>query len=747
MQFYGAWWELCKNSDVHFQQAFESEWNKLMNYVPEKHRDSVWLRDYIYATHTKWCFAWTWSSVTLGVHSTQRSESIHAVIKALLSNNSTLIDVITKLEEWVRTKKMQAQTSLYMDCVKFSTGNTLRQNRLISCMNETFHDHAIKIVTANMHRSLEFAVQDVVNLQNVPTGMYTVQAAQEMSSIQKDFFGPVQWVNNFLERNPEYDEASSSDIHHLDRAVSVHDFFPLFRNVYLSDGENCSCQYPKMQGLPCEHCFAVLLIKKQAKLMPDIFLTNTCWHIQSDETESQFQIWCKQLLSMNNALPQPQIPNSTARSRYNGLMLTAKTMVSGYSLTVADTDWLEDQMVQMCLGLKERHETQKTKQDTDKTLKSAPGALRKCSACGVTGHRADNPKLCEKHRDFKPSAVGFVTPLSFTNRPLQIGSLLPAQNPGAPPVVQLESDAQSAAVTDAAAAGAVVQPGAPLAEVVQLESDAQSAVVTDAAAAGAVVQPGAPLAEVVSAQIFGTPVSLNAFSETYDEFDARLRRSHLYPRPVPGNGACFWSACLFGMQWLAKRNTIWATATRIPATPMGMRQKVLDFMQTNLQTNWTLKDLSFMTTFEEAIIGELPFGVFCGLTGVYLRPASVTEWFEASRKEFSYTSLCCVQATALCFGIVIKVFIQGSNAVEQYVTRDCLLQAPEVAANVDPDVCVCLCKKDRASHFDSCEWVAPKVYAQNPATKQGRGKTKQNRYKSATELQGKKAKKAKKHDK
>jgi hypothetical protein len=131
MQFYGAWWELCKNSDVHFQQAFQSQWEKLLLLIPENHRESIWLRDYIYATHKKWCFAWTWSTVTLGVHSTQRCESIHAVIRMLLSNNSTLLEVIMKLEEWVRTKKMQAQTSLYIDCVKFSTGNTLRQNRLI----------------------------------------------------------------------------------------------------------------------------------------------------------------------------------------------------------------------------------------------------------------------------------------------------------------------------------------------------------------------------------------------------------------------------------------------------------------------------------------------------------------------------------------------------------------------------------------------------------------------------------------
>jgi hypothetical protein len=719
MQFYGAWWELCKNSDVHFQQAFESEWAKLLNLVPEKNRDSPWLRDYIYATHTKWCFAWTWSSVTLGVHSTQRCESIHSVIRMLLSNHSTLVEVIEKLEEWVRTKKMQAQTGLYMDCVKFSTGNTLRQNRLISCMNKTFHDHAIKIATANMHRSLECAVHDAINLQNVPTGMYSVRSAQDISSIQKDFFGPVQWVDNFLQRNPDYDEAITADINRLDRAVSVHDFFPLFRNVYLSDGESCSCQYPQMQGLPCEHCFAVLVIKKQATVMPDIFLKNTFWHIESDETESQFQLWCKQMLMMREATPQPKLPVSTPRSRYIGLMLTAKTMVSGYSLTVTDTDWLEEQMVQMCLGLKDRHTTT---QDT-LTSAAAKSSGRKCTACGLTGHRNDNARMCAKHKDYQASAV------SFTSNILQIGSLAPAQVTGAPPapVVQLGlEDAQIGSLAPTQVTGA------PPALVVQLQ-DAQNGLIPPAQDTGA--PPAAPN--------FGSPASLDQMVESYDEFDARLKVSNLYPRPVPGDGACFWSACLFGMQWLAKRNTVWCKATQIPSTALEMRNDVLNFMHSNLKTNWAEKGLNGMTTFEDAINQEIPFGVLSGLTDETCYPTCTEAWFTVMRKEDSYTSLCCVQATALRFRLFLKVFIQGSNAVEQYVTQDTLLQLPGLSHFVDPDVCVCLCKRDRGGHFDACEWVAPKVYAHNPATKKGRGKAKQNRHKSAIERPKKTVKKAK----
>jgi hypothetical protein len=194
------------------------------------------------------------------------------------------------------------------------------------------------------------------------------------------------------------------------------------------------------------------------------------------------------------------------------------------------------------------------------------------------------------------------------------------------------------------------------------------------------------------------------------------------------------------MQWLAKRNTKWAKATQIPATAMELRHKVVDFMQINLQTNWALKGLSTSICFQDAIVDEFRFGVVCGLTGQTLHPQSVAEWFEASRMEFTFTSLCCVQATALCYDLVIKIFIQGSNAVEQYVPRDCLLQDQEHAANVNPDVCLCLCKRDRGGHFDPCQWVAPKVYAHNPPTKVGRGKARQNRFKSSTEIARKKTK-------
>jgi hypothetical protein len=221
---------------------------------------------------------------------------------------------------------------------------------------------------------------------------------------------------------------------------------------------------------------------------------------------------------------------------------------------------------------------------------------------------------------------------------------------------------------------------------------------------------------------FGEPDSIDQFEETYDEFDARLCRSNLFPRPVPGNGACFWLACLRGMQWLAKRNNTWAKATKVPATAMEMRQKVLDFMETNLKTNWYEKGLSSMTDFETAILAELPYGVLCGASGETLRPTCIPSWFEVMRKKFSYTSLCCVQATSLCFDLNLKIFIQGSNAVEQYVTQNCLIQSQEMTANVNPDVCVCLCKRNRGGHFDPCEWVAPKVHAHNSATKAAKRK-------------------------
>jgi hypothetical protein len=325
--FYGAWWELCKISDVHFKQVFDAEYDKWLQLVPEAHRESVWLRRYIYNTRQMWCYSWTWEFSTLGCHSTQRSESIHSVVGSLLQNQSTLIEVIVSLQNWANTKQYQAQSRFYRFCSEVATGN-MQQGRLVQGMMKSFSEHAIKLVTANLHRSIEYFVEPVADNDT------TFKVFRHAGSVQSSFLGPVQWVNEVLTQSLsalELNNVSTAVAGRMDRASHVHDFFPLFRDCFFSDGEVCSCQYPTMQGLPCEHNLAVLVIKKQAVSLPSSFLNSTTWQLESDATDSEFHAWCVTLLASrtHQTITPTKLAVSNSGTRFAALMVTAKMVAQG----------------------------------------------------------------------------------------------------------------------------------------------------------------------------------------------------------------------------------------------------------------------------------------------------------------------------------------------------------------------------------------------------------------------------------
>ena len=675
-KFYGAWWEICKSSDVHYRQVFDSEWNKLLELVPAKNRASEWLQEYVYDTRMKWCYSWTWDCSTLGVHSTQRSESIHSVVASLLSNNSTLIDLITQLERWVETKSHLAQTELYKFCTKVSTGN-LRTGRLVKSMLDSFHEHATKLVTANLHRAIEYNVEEI----DGASSLFMVKCP--IDSIQHSFLGPVQWVGTQLEELNDRDanNVSTSFVGRVDRAAAVHDYFPLIRSHFVSDGKSCTCQYPVMQGLPCEHCLAVL-VRLNTEELPDCFLKPTVWHVESDATESEFRRWC--LTMQHTPKPAKSLPTSTPETRFNEIMLTAKTLARGYSLLVSDTDFVQSKMAEMCLALKERHDQRQLKQA--EAVNTARATKRKCTACQQQGHRADNPK-CPKHASHVPSFLD-VAPLIRTSEGHV--ATVPPHLTAAEPVLPSVS----------AAAAQNADPLPP---------------------------PDPPLLHASA--------NLDAIAETEDDFAQRLQRSGLVPVRVSGSGECFWTSCLLCLQWLSRRNQRWAAVHQVPATALALRLQVLDFMKVNWTKLWATEDtaLNYQETFQISVQDEMQFGVLDGQTNRTTRPSNVTEWFTLMSMQYAYTQISCVVATSFCFGVAIKVFIKGSKYPEAYFPSSAFNQDHKHIHIVDPDTTICFCKRDRIGHFDALQWGANTVFVPNKAGKQGRGRLRQARLKSAIE--------------
>ena len=104
-----CWWKICKKQDAESCISFDAEWHDLLGILESiEHNTDVktlesakkWLQS-LYERKKQWGVSrWTWNHLTLGVHSTQRSESIHAAIKLFLSSHILLTDLAGKLEEY-----------------------------------------------------------------------------------------------------------------------------------------------------------------------------------------------------------------------------------------------------------------------------------------------------------------------------------------------------------------------------------------------------------------------------------------------------------------------------------------------------------------------------------------------------------------------------------------------------------------------------------------------------------------------
>lgn len=108
-------WRLAKETDLRSVDKFDAEFKLLEAAIVAATTSSGhaannseivelaldWLRDVLYNKREQWAYRWTWSSFTVGCHSTQRSESIHAAIKKVLtSSNFSLVQLFTILTRY-----------------------------------------------------------------------------------------------------------------------------------------------------------------------------------------------------------------------------------------------------------------------------------------------------------------------------------------------------------------------------------------------------------------------------------------------------------------------------------------------------------------------------------------------------------------------------------------------------------------------------------------------------------------------
>jgi hypothetical protein len=121
--FIAAWWTLCLRSDTSSVASFDSEWDALVAPIragpPSEARMAAlaWL-DSLYQRREKWAARFTWLTLTLAIHSTQRGEAVHSALERFCAASMLLIVLLQRLDEYGKSVDVRAETRDVLRCLR-----------------------------------------------------------------------------------------------------------------------------------------------------------------------------------------------------------------------------------------------------------------------------------------------------------------------------------------------------------------------------------------------------------------------------------------------------------------------------------------------------------------------------------------------------------------------------------------------------------------------------------------------------
>ena len=232
--FISAWWTLCLRSDRSSVAAFASEWDALLAPIragpTSEARTSAleWL-DSLYQRREKWAARWTWQTLTLAIHSTQRGEAVHSALERFCAASMLLTVLLQRLDEYGDSVNVRAETCDVLRCLRL-----LQREKdqavapIISSAARFLTPYAVLLLTAQWQQSLQYKVTALEG------GEYRV------------------------ERLPS--AAAPRPLVIAEQAAEAADGVggtPVFSTARTTTLAVCSCQHPSSVGLACRHQLAV----------------------------------------------------------------------------------------------------------------------------------------------------------------------------------------------------------------------------------------------------------------------------------------------------------------------------------------------------------------------------------------------------------------------------------------------------------------------------------------------------------
>jgi len=289
-KFMSSYWMICMRSDTSSVELFDSEWAELLVPIrsgpPSDGRTNAleWLES-LYRRRHRWAARYTYASLTLAIHSTQRGEAVHSAIDRFCSASMPLTTLLEKLDSYGQDVDLRGETRDTLRCMRFLR-RELEQAvpPIISSAARIVTPYAVAILRAQWVQSLHYSVQAVGNDMYLVTRLApTVLSSATAPSIK--------------EHAEDADDGVGGTIFSQQRTTSL---------------AGCSCQYPVCTGLACRHQFAVAAHLQ----MHDARRLHTARHWKLMDDEERVSLLCQLLNAPPGKILDKPLP-------VHGIMLKA----------------------------------------------------------------------------------------------------------------------------------------------------------------------------------------------------------------------------------------------------------------------------------------------------------------------------------------------------------------------------------------------------------------------------------------
>ncbi len=236
--FMSDWWAICMRSDTSCIGSFDNEWAALLapirNGLPSDGRAAAldWL-DSVYQRRKQWAARFTWGTLTLAIHSSQRGEAVHSAIDRFCSASMLLTNLLERLDAYGENVDVRAETRDTLRCLRLLQREQLQSvPPIISSFARIVTPYAVTLLQAQWQQSLHYTVELQQN------GVYLVK---RISSAAAAAAVP---------------EALSVQDQAADAGDGVGGT-PAFSAARTTSLALCSCQFPSSTGLACRHQLAI----------------------------------------------------------------------------------------------------------------------------------------------------------------------------------------------------------------------------------------------------------------------------------------------------------------------------------------------------------------------------------------------------------------------------------------------------------------------------------------------------------